>query len=327
MQTKDYLEKYRTKDYYRGSMKQIGFIVGTGRCGSTLLAQVLNAHPKICVPHELQIIVSIGNGDRLSDKYRSGEYKNYKADDFINLIARCCPYHFSQFFDYHSHFNNLSYPQNNLSELLAGLFDHICYKYGKEIFIEQTPWYGQKLGELLEIFPHMKLIHLVRDGRDVAISYARTPWWSKDIRANLEQWADEVEHIESYRDKLGGRFTQIRYEDLICNLEEKIGQVLDLFGLKFQPEMILPENLIDYSKMFIDKNLDFESDAQKQWNMNNRNKVNLNNSIRNKNNRGKNQNDIFFRDSLQAWKRHDGFDFSHIPSKTAEILQKHGYEI
>ncbi len=312
MQTQEYINRHKGMDYYRGTMKQVGFIVGTGRCGTTLLSQVLNAHTKICVPHELQIIVSIGNGDRLYDIFTTGEYKNYKANDFINLIARCCPYHFQQFFDYHSHFNNLPYPQNNLSELLIGLFDHICYSYGKEIFLEQTPWYGRKLDELLEIFPDMKLIHLVRDGRDVAVSYARTPWWSKDIGKNLEQWAGEVEHIESYREKFGARFVGIRYEDLVCNPPEELSRILNLFDEVFQPSMILPENLIDYTKMFIDNKLDFISEAQKRWD---------NNKL------STNKKDVFFKGSIYSWKKYDSYNFSAITAKVADTLHKYGYEI
>lgn len=291
---------------YEGAAKQIGFIVGTGRCGTTILGEVLNAHSRICVPHELQIIVSIGNGDRLYEKYTTKELSKYRAKDFIKLIGRSCPYYFEKFFDYHGHFQDLDYPQTDLRQLLTGLFGHICQAYGKEVFLEQTPWYGQKLEVLRELFPEMKIIHLIRDGRDVAISYARTPWWSRDINKNLKQWEREVNKIHDYGRQNPANFLEIRYEDLVLNPEPELKKILALFDLEYQKAMLDPQNLIDYTRLF-------------------KRRFFLKRSMRILN-RQVGKTNVFLPENVYAWKRQSGLHFNLTPeiSRTMTIFN---YEI
>ena len=287
---------------YGGAAKQIGFIVGTGRCGTTILAEVLNAHSRICVPHELQIIVSIGNGNRLYEKYITKELSKYRAKDFIKLIGRRCPYHFEKFFDYHRHFQDLDYPQTDLRQLLVGLFDHICQAYGKEVFLEQTPWYGQKLEVLRELFPEMKVIHLIRDGRDVAVSYARTLWWSRDINKNLKQWEREVNKIHDYGRQNPANFLEIRYEDLVLSPESELKKILSLFNLEYQRAMLDPKNLIDYLSMF--KRRLFYKRSPEQLDQR------------------PGKKEVFFPEKVHAWKRNAGLKFNLTPeiSRTLAIF-------
>lgn len=289
-------------------MKQIGFIVGTGRCGTTVLSQALNSHSRICVPHELQIIVSIGNGDRLYDKYVSGEFKDYRADDFIRLIEDCCPYHFGRYFDYVGHFKeDLRYPQMDLRELLTGLFDHICYSYKKDVFLEQTPWYGQRLDILRDLFPGMKVIHVVRDGRDVAVSFSRTPWWSKNIKDNLLQWEKEVNVIHDFGGKNQGAFIETRYEDLVTNPKAELGKILGLFGLDFEDEMLDPGRLMDYSFMFRGTAEEYQSNENKRW--------------------VQSKKTLFFSDSIGVWERRKGSDFANLPQNVKDTLALFHYQI
>jgi len=297
----------KDNSYYKGRAKQFAFIVGTGRCGTTILAQVLNAHTKICVPHELQIIVSIGNGERLYEKYIAGEFDHFRAKDFIQLIDKCCPYRFDMFFDYRQHFNNLTYPQNDLRDILTDLFDHICHHYQKEIFIEQTPWYGQKLNVLREIFPNMKIIHLVRDARDVAISYSRTPWWSKDINHNLQQWEREINIIHAFGMENLDNFLEIRYEDLVMNPEQELKKILTLLGVEFEETMLKPENLIDYAHMFKGDLLSGRSTVYHNW--------------------AQKKNVIFFKESVYAWKRDARCKDIILTPVIQNTLRHFGYEL
>lgn len=271
----DFINRMR----YKGKMKQIGFIVGTGRCGTTILASVLNAHSRISIPHELQIIINRG----LYEKYASGEAINYRADDFIDLIRDRCPYHFVKYFDYVSHFKQLRYPQKDLRTLLSELFDHMCYKAGKEVFLEQTPYYGQHLDVLKVLFPSMKVIHLIRDGRDVATSYARTPWWTKDITTNLERWAKVVNLIHASCEQNPKDFLELRYEDLVVEPRVALLKILSLFDLGYESGMLDPLNLIDYFAFAKGDAMAVQSDQFKEW--------------------GQEKSCVFFPESIYGWKR------------------------
>ena len=298
----------RKKDnhQYGGSARQVAFIVGTGRCGTTILSQVLNAHSRICVPHELQIIVSIGNGDRLYEKFVAGEMSRFKARNFIGLVERCCPYHFQMFFDYRRHFKELNYPQADLRKVLTGLFDHICYQYRKEVFIEQTPWHGQRLDVLKGLFPEMKVIHLVRDPRDVAVSYARTPWWSKDVAANILQWEREVNVIHDFGASHPEGFLEVRYEDLVVNPQIELGRMLALLDLSFEEGMLNPEKLINYEAMFKIDSSNIHSKEYKKWEQA--------------------RSQVFFPDSIYSWKKNLDHDFASLIRPIRETMVRFRYE-
>jgi hypothetical protein len=121
-----------------------GFIIGTGRCGTTLLAKMLNAHSEICVPHELQILFEEGgNGKRLREVFESGDHARYEAEDYIKLIQERCPYRFQEYFDYGGFFRKRVYPESSFDKLATDLFTEVAQSRGKSYFIEQTPWYGQ----------------------------------------------------------------------------------------------------------------------------------------------------------------------------------------
>jgi hypothetical protein len=296
------------KQPYLGAARQHAFIVGTGRCGTTILASVLNSHSRICVPPELQIIFSYdGNGDRFYEKSISGELEKFRARHFSRLSELVCPYEIMQFFDHVRHFKGLSYPQTDLKKLLHELFDHICYDHGKDVFIEQTPWHGQRLDFLKELFPEMKVIHLVRDARDVALSYARTTWWSKDVGENLLQWENEVSIIKEFGKKNPDNFLEIRYEDLACNPEQELQKILDILGLTFELEMLDSSRLINYWAMFKGDSGSMQSKQYQQWE--------------------KSMKNVFFPDSIYSWKKNQDHDFNELVKPIKGTLESLGYSV
>lgn len=225
------------------------FIIGTGRSGTTIMAQILNSHSKICVPHELQILFEYsGNGKRLYEFFKEGKAQYFNYHDFIKLIQTICPHNFDLFFDYAKFFREQRYPITDLKILVNDLFSEIAASKGKSIFGEQTPWYGQRIDILNELFPNAKYIHLVRDGRDVAISFARTPWWHKDVNLNLVRWTREVETIQNWEKTLlkDGQMLTIRYEDLVTDTEIIFKKLFQHLDLNDELDLIKKIGLIDY---------------------------------------------------------------------------------
>ena len=59
----------------------VAFIIGTGRCGTSMLGQMLNAHSEICVPPELQLIFERdGNGNRLFEAFLNKGSDEFTAE-------------------------------------------------------------------------------------------------------------------------------------------------------------------------------------------------------------------------------------------------------
>jgi SAM-dependent methyltransferase len=302
-----YIAEKKREPYIRQTC-DFFFIIGTGRCGTTLLAQVLNAHSLVCIPSELQIAFETSNnGARLAEIFASRKNLKYGAADYIQLVKERCPHDLQGYYDYQSFFNRLDYPILSLQWLLTEFYTDIAYSQGKSIFAEQTPWYAKNIKLLNQLFPKAKFIHLVRDGRDVAISFARTPWWHKDVKLNLERWANEVIEIEedtSFLDRQ--RILTLRYEDLVLKPEDSIQKVCDFLGITFEKTMLNPENHIDYGQFSRHTSAELSSLAHQKWQ--------------------KEKKSAFFSDNVHGWKNNKEVEFGDISESVMQAFRHFGYE-
>lgn len=287
---------------------EIFFIIGTGRSGTTLMAQILNAHSKICVPTELQIAFEYNNnGERLAEIFSSGKNLYFGAEDYIKLVQERCPHNLLEYFDYHTFFRGYHYPVLSLDELLHDFYSSITYSRGKTIFAEQTPWYGQNIKLMNNLFPTARFIHMLRDGRDVAISYARTPWWHKDVNLNLERWARETSKIEEDGLRiLKNRLLTIRYEDFILEPERITRTVCNFLNVPFEGNMLNPAFHIDYGQFSRHAVNEISSPAYQKWR--------------------KEKKNAFFSDNIYGWKTNKDVEFRNITETTKETLRRFGYE-
>jgi hypothetical protein len=91
------------------------------------------------------------------------------------------------------------------------------------------------LDKFFLLFPGAKLLVLVRDGRDVVESAARSwrrvprPYW-------MRRWKKGARSILKFQDGVGrglegSRWALVRYEDLINHKEETVRRILDLLDL------------------------------------------------------------------------------------------------
>lgn len=81
---------------------------------------------------------------------------------------------------------------------------------------DKTPEYIRHLPVLLELFPRAQFIHIVRDGRDVALSGYQTHFGCKNAYTAAREWRSVVEEGRRFGAALPpGAFVEIRYEDLL----------------------------------------------------------------------------------------------------------------
>lgn len=186
------------------------FIVGTGRCGSTILSKMLNAHPDVCVLSEFLVALDAAKkygerdvtGAELADicdcgLRSNGEFKqiarflktpeinfdiespppgvgpgSYRDRVYPELILLPLS---AIFDDAPEAFEELvefarKRPTRPLSKQLAALFGWVTARAGKKIWIERSGGTLAQLPELIELFPNARFLHLHRNPLDVALS-------------------------------------------------------------------------------------------------------------------------------------------------------------
>jgi hypothetical protein len=92
-------------------------------------------------------------------------------------------------------------PVSAARHLVAELVDPSVRAAGKQRWVDCTPGNAQRIGDLYRIFPDLSLIHVVADGRAVAIARIGRNRPAADYAAVLREWGDAV--IAGYSAVLG----------------------------------------------------------------------------------------------------------------------------
>lgn len=286
----------------------IAFIIGTGRCGTSLLGQMLNSNSKICVPPELQLIFECDeNGNRLIEEVWTRGDCDFSAEELSSIIKRCCPHKLELFFDYQGYCKDANLASLSESKLLTDFYSAIAKSHNKSWLIEQTPWYGQRIDLLVKLFPDAKFIHMVRDGRDVALSFSRTPWWHKSVGLNLGRWAREIKKISVdasvYLDV--SRYIEVKYEDLVLNPKYELSRVCEFLGVDFEEPMVDATNFINYDDYCNFDVKSVSSQAYGDWK--------------------KEKSSPVFSENIQAWRRVSNIFSFGLTDEINNALLRFGY--
>jgi Sulfotransferase family len=119
------------------------------------------------------------------------------------------------------------------------LLDPIAEAAGAATWIEMTPANVLAARGLFRMFPDMRLLHSVRDGRDAACSVVPMPWGPDDLDDALDWWGRKLERGFAACDALpADRVLVVQMEDLIIrDRERQYARILDFLGVDDDPAM------------------------------------------------------------------------------------------
>jgi len=104
-------------------------------------------------------------------------------------------------------------------------------------------------------FPNALFVHIVRDGRDIALSHMTMPYGASNIADCADQWSRKVTLNLKMGAILGpGRYHVIRFEDLVLAPSETLSRLCRFLGIDFA------ESMLDYARMAAEK-----VPSGKQW--------------------------------------------------------------
>lgn len=120
--------------------------------------------------------------------------------------------------------------RSSVADVIAGIFEKNATGLGKHRWGDKTPYYALHLDKLVMWWPDAKFIHLVRDGRDVALSlFGRQHDFSAyNIYYAAQYWKGYVDICrEQGRCLPAGQYLEIHYEDVLNDKESAIHTVCD----------------------------------------------------------------------------------------------------
>lgn len=211
------------------------FIIGSGRSGNTLLRRVMMASEQIFIPPETFVL-----GDLLTLWPRSS---------FLTWRERV--WLFCAHFEKHRHWPTFDLPNLNdfaaeairlkprrLRPLIDLFFFHLAEKAGSQAtrWGDKTPWNTYSLPSIGQTFPRGRYLWLVRDGRDVALSYTASGLIA-EFNDAAQRWSEANAACARFA-RWSPNVMQVRYEDLVSTPDTTFAQVFDWAGLDFDSRFL-----------------------------------------------------------------------------------------
>jgi hypothetical protein len=202
------------------------FIVGVGRSGTTLLRLLLDAHPEIAVTPETHWLRGAVRTLLADPTDAAGVRKNILSEpswadmgisvhELDNIIAS------------HNH--------ECTGDTLRKIYQHYGSRHGVARVGDKTPLHNLAMHNIASILPEARFIHIIRDGRDVAVSY-RDLWFGpgRDIRAAAMLWMWRIREARQQAQFLP-HYLEVRYEALATDPEKVLLDIARFIDLPFDP--------------------------------------------------------------------------------------------
>ena len=212
-------------------MSGLVFIVGAPRSGTTLLRAMVNRHPRFGLCDETFFDYWVAQRERafgdLTDRARRAvAVDRYLATHRIQRLG----------LDVAALRETLLREGTSYSELFRALLQFAAQAQGKPRGGEKTPQHALIAAKLLAWYPDARLVHLVRDPRDVAASLKRMPWGGGHRLLDARLWRACVDGAEACR--ADPRFLRVRYESLIEAPQPELERLCAFLGEPFVPAML-----------------------------------------------------------------------------------------
>ncbi len=213
------------------------FVIGSGRSGNTLVRRVLMASGAIYIPPE-----------------------TYVLGEIIEIWPRTAllPWRervwlFCAYFEKHSEFSTfgltnldafaaraaaLPAAARTLRRLIDAFYGHLASAQGAPIgrWGDKTPYNTHHLPAIAALYPDAKYLWLVRDGRDVALSYVEAGLYP-DLAGAADRWVRANRACMAFA-RRGLDVRQLGYEGLVTDPETAFADLFQWAGLEFAPHML-----------------------------------------------------------------------------------------
>ena len=208
----------------------VPFIVGVGRSGTTMLRLMLDSHPQLTIPPETHFV------PELIDAIEAGAGPE-QAVEVMQAVRQWGDLHIEPA-EAIERFRALD--DFNPGDALRAFYAIYAERQGKPRWGEKTPAYVRSMRKIEKALPEARFIHVIRDGRDVALSR-----WKRTLgdgeKAPAGQVAEGLQRRIRRAQKQGqrlGHYLELRYEDLVTDTEPNLRRIAEFLELDWDPVML-----------------------------------------------------------------------------------------
>jgi Sulfotransferase family len=201
------------------------FVIGCGRSGTTLLYHMLLSSGNFAVYRTESNVINLleprfgnlrklPNQRRLLEAWYDSRLYTLSGLDKGKLEKR------------------VTAECQNGGDFLRIIMEEMCRNQGVERWADTTPEHLLHLPRIKETIPDALIIHMIRDGRDVALSTAklgyirRLPWdRTPNTMVSGLYWEWMVDRGRKDGQKLGKDYMEVRFEELVNNPQPTLAKI------------------------------------------------------------------------------------------------------
>jgi hypothetical protein len=201
---------------------------------------MLDAHPELAVPPETHFVPDViyaGEKIRLSperlckvvvhDRHRRWGDFGLAEQDYLERLR--------------------AIPRLNASDALRAFYELYAERAGKPRWGDKTPDYVKKVRRIGRVLPEVRFVHVIRDGRDVALSHnkriarrgetGRPPVPAGEM---ARRWRKRIEkaRYDARDSRAVGHYIEVRYEDIVTATEPTLQRICEFLELRYDPVML-----------------------------------------------------------------------------------------
>lgn len=205
------------------------FLCGFPSSGTDLLKNILNAHPDIYIGGEFPFLPSLAEnygpvvrrdavGGLIEDLKEIDVYHNFRSPDLAvsSLPAECS---------------------------VADIFSRMLSADKRKWKGNKTPQNTENIDKLKKLFPRAKFILIIRDIRDVALSWENK--WGKDALLCASKWDLRMRRGANAMQQLEGDCLIVKYESLLDDLKATAQKICSFLQIEFHPDMLEFDKHVD----------------------------------------------------------------------------------
>tara|TARA_B100000989_G_scaffold290850_1_gene264560 strand:+ start:59115 stop:59996 length:882 start_codon:yes stop_codon:yes gene_type:complete len=229
-------------------------IAGCGRSGTTLAVDLIGCHPEISPVYETDFVITVAgilfaetpapmaeqvaqitalmskwsenlpkrpHNKRDYEKYLHGPHYIVFSRDFVLATT----VQFTQ---------ALMQPNPNTAALfhhfVMTLFREHARQDHKPKWVNKTPTYMFSLPAFKILFPGFRLIHCIRDPRDVARSILAVPWGPKTFAEGLDYWLRNIHCGQAFQQQYPDDYLEVHYENIIRSPQRELDRIFAWLG-------------------------------------------------------------------------------------------------
>jgi hypothetical protein len=194
-------------------IRQLVFVIGMPRSGTSLTDQILSSHSGVSSLGE------VGYADDMAV-----QVKKQTGELYPQGLAKLAV--------------------DDIDLLRADYLKKIPSKHSKyQVLIDKTPMNYQHLGLLAEVFPNAKFIHCRRSPMDncfsiFKLSFADDQSYAHELTALGHHYTLYEGMMDKWKEMYPHRILDIHYEDTVADIKAQCIRLVEFLGLAFEPTML-----------------------------------------------------------------------------------------